>query len=322
MYYRIRHVTRFQYSAPVTESLVELRMHPRTESYQRCLDYQLAVTPKVDVHVYRDFMGNNIHHFAVAGAHTQLQLLSEAIVEMNQWPDPVASLPRSAWDELDRVTAVGDFWEMLLPSHFARPTPKLEELMREIGAIRRDDPLTLVREINSRICKAFEYVPQATSVDSPIDHALSIRQGVCQDFAHIMIAVLRQLRIPARYVSGYVYRSKENRDRSIEGASHAWVEAYLPELGWMGFDPTNDLLARERHIRTALGRDYADVPPNKGVFKGHADTTLTVAVSVSPCDELPTELAQLVFAEEGAFQEAWSAIEAEVYEQQQQQQQQ
>jgi transglutaminase-like putative cysteine protease len=132
----------------------------------------------------------------------------------------------------------------------------------------------------------FSYVPNSTKVDSPIEDALRSRQGVCQDFAHIMIALVRKLRIPCRYVSGYLFHLEENgrKDRSLEGASHAWVEALVPRLGWTAFDPTNNLIGGDRHIRVAIGRDYADVPPTRGVYKGEAQSELSVAVTVSPSD--------------------------------------
>jgi transglutaminase-like putative cysteine protease len=330
MYYRIRHLTRFRYSAPVSESLMEIRMHPRTESHQRCLDFQLAVTPRASIHTYRDFLGNSIHHFGIPGLHRQLQIMAESVVEMKPWHDLPYFLAPGAWSELDRMVHLGDTLEMLLPSHFARPSPALAQLMDEFGAVRRDDPLSLLREINTRIFGAFEYLPKSTQVDSPIDDALRQRAGVCQDFSHIMIAIVRQLGIPCRYVSGYLHHREEDHDRSSDGATHAWVEALLPELGWVGFDPTNNLLAGHRHIRTAIGRDYADVPPTRGVFKGEAQSQLSVTVAVSTCRELPAELAELVLAEDDSFPQAVLALasdDAEVLaaierEQQMQQQQQ
>jgi transglutaminase-like putative cysteine protease len=154
-------------------------------------------------------------------------------------------------------------------------------------------------------------------VDSPIDHAIETRKGVCQDFAHIMTALVRHVRIPCRYVSGYVCSSAEHTDRSRDGASHAWVEALLPDLGWVGFDPTNNLIANDRHIRTAIGRDYADVPPTKGIFKGNAASDLTVSVRVAPSGAPPppeTELSKPPQWEEAAESEA-----VDVQQQQQQQ---
>ena len=138
------------------------------------------------------------------------------------------------------------------------------------------------------IYDSFEYEAGITEVHSPIEHALIGRRGVCQDFSHIMIAVARQWGVPTRYVSGYMFH-RGNSDRSEADATHAWVEAWLPSLGWVGFDPTNNVVAAERHVRAAVGRDYADVPPTRGVFKGEASTKLTVSVAVSPSEILPPE---------------------------------
>ena len=155
---------------------------------------------------------------------------------------------------------------MLRPSHFARPSAELLTLAPEFDASSRDgqDPLDVLLRLNKGVYSTFNYVKQSTSVDSPIEDALRSRQGVCQDFAHIMIALVRNLHIPCRYVSGYLHHSSAHEDRSADGATHAWVEALLPGLGWIGLDPTNDLIAGDRHIRTATGRDYADVPPTLG----------------------------------------------------------
>ena len=176
---------------------------------------------------------------------------------------------------------------MLLPSTFAVETPALVELAKEMEVVRRDDLLHLVLELNQRLYHYFDYVPRSTRVDSPIDEAILSHEGVCQDFAHTMIALLRHVRIPARYVSGYLYRGSEDHDRSTPDATHAWVEALLPHLGWVGIDPTNNLIAHHRHIRTAVGRDYADVPPTHGVFRGKTASELYVAVKVEASDHAP-----------------------------------
>ncbi|MEK7833280.1 MAG: transglutaminase family protein, partial [Acidobacteriota bacterium] len=197
-------------------------------------------------------------------------------------------------------------------------TERLSELITELKVERRGDPLSLMREINAAIFDKFDYSPQTTSVDSPIDHALEERKGVCQDFAHIMIALLREVGIPCRYVSGYLFHGHEHHDRSAADATHAWVEAFLPDFGWIGFDPTNNLLTAERHIRTAIGRDYADVPPTRGVFRGSALTELSVGVQVSPTEAPPPE-------EEMIAMTTWVApapVEEDDHINQQQQQQQ
>jgi transglutaminase-like putative cysteine protease len=283
MSYLIRHVTGFSYEPAVGESVMEVRLQPRSDTRQRCLTSSLEVNPRANVIVYRDFYGNAVHHFDIPGKHEAIEVVAEATVDMLPRLD-VDTLKHSTWEELDELVAHTDYWEMLLPSHFARPTEKLEKLRQEFRLERRNDPLSLLKELNTAIYEGFAYVPNTTRVDSPIDDALETRQGVCQDFAHIMIALVRQLRIPCRYVSGYLYHGDKSHDRSPAGATHAWVEAYLGDAGWVEFDPTNNLLGGERHISVAVGRDYADVPPTRGVHRGEAASELTVRVTVSLVD--------------------------------------
>ncbi len=188
-------------------------------------------------------------------------------------------------------TGAGDYWEMLLPSQFAHPTPLLKSFEEDLKLERGENPLQTMLELNHAIYGAFEYVPNVTKVDSPIDDALRDRKGVCQDLSHIMIAMVRELGVPCRYVSGYLCQRRDGRDRSADGATHAWLEAFLPGPGWVAFDPTNDLVGGERHIRVAIGRDYADVPPTRGVYKGEAESELGVAVFVAPAEApAPEEL--------------------------------
>jgi transglutaminase-like putative cysteine protease len=286
-FYSIRHLTRFRYKRPVSESIMETRMHPRSDHSQHCLSFSLSVSPRCRVFSYRDHYGNNVQHFDIPGDHQQLVIVAESLVEQHIPMDVPASLAPDAWGALDALIAEGDYGEMLLPSTFAQPTPALLELARKLNVVRRDDPLLVVHELNKSIYEYFEYVPRATRVDSPIDVAIASRQGVCQDFAHTMIALLRQIGIPARYVSGYLYRGRGDHDRSLPDASHAWVEVLLPQLNWVGLDPTNDLIAYNRHIRTAVGRDYADVPPTHGVFRGKTESELYVAVHVEASMEPP-----------------------------------
>ncbi|HEY0760610.1 MAG TPA: transglutaminase family protein [Acidisarcina sp.] len=287
MFYSIRHLTKFQYAEPVSESVMEMRMHPRSDSNQRCLTFTLSVSPRCRVFSYRDHLGNNIHHFDIPGKHSQLVIVAESLVEQQPLPTIPFFLAPDAWRELDQIVSEGDYWEMLLPSEFATQSPALIELARELQVTRRDDPLMLLHELNTRVYEWFEYVPKSTRADSPIDEAIVSRKGVCQDFAHIMISLVRGLGIPCRYVSGYVHRRSQDHDRSTPDATHAWVEALLPQLGWVGFDPTNCLIASDRHIRAALGRDYADVPPTKGVYRGRTDSELYVAVRVTGSEQVP-----------------------------------
>ena len=295
MIFSVRHTTIFRYEPAVRESIMEVRLQPRSDGEQRCLNFSLKVDPPANVMQHRDFSGNTVHHFDIAAAHTQVMVAAESSVEVQDVPAPRAA-DCGDWSDLDALVAAGDYWENLLPSHFARSTPALEELAQEVACQRRDNPLELLCELNAGIYKVFAYVPQSTKVDSPIDEALKSRQGVCQDFAHIMIALVRRLKVPCRYVSGYMFhRDEKVKDRSLEGASHAWVEALVPRLGWVAFDPTNNLVGADRHIRVAIGRDYADVPPTRGVYKGDAQSELSVTVTVSPAEESPAVPAKPAF---------------------------
>ena len=291
MIYSVRHITTFRYKPAVRESVMEVRMQARSEANQRCLSFRLDVNPPANITQYFDFTGNTVHHFDIAGSHTQVKVTAQSTVEVQPVPTPCPSDTGDRAD-LDVLTASDDYWEMLLPSQFAHSGEALEQLAKELRCERRAAPLELLRQLNEGIYRLFAYVPNSTKVDSPIEEALRTRQGVCQDFAHIMIALARSLRIPCRYVSGYLFHRElegEKKDRSLEGASHAWVEALVPRLGWVAFDPTNNLMGADRHIRVAIGRDYADVPPTRGVYKGDTHTELSVAVTVSPADAQPTE---------------------------------
>jgi len=286
-FYSIHHLTRFRYAHSISESIMETRMHPRSDQNQHCLTFSLSVSPRCRAFSYRDHLGNNIQHFDIPGDHTQLVIIAESVVEQQPLAPMPDGLSPDAWGELDELIDSGDYWEMLLPSKFAVETAAVTELAAKLGVTRRDDPLMLVRELNQSLFEYFEYVPRHTRVDSPISEAILSGKGVCQDFAHTMIALLRHVRIPARYVSGYLYRSREAHDRSTPDATHAWVDVLLPHLGWVGFDPTNNLIAQHRHIRTAIGRDYADVPPTNGIFRGKTESELYVAVHVEASDHPP-----------------------------------
>jgi transglutaminase-like putative cysteine protease len=324
MFYAIRHFTRFRYSRPISQSMMEVRMHPRSEGSQRCFTFQLSVNPKARIFSYSDHVGNLVHHFDLPLPHQQLTIIVDALVNMEKQEEVQESLGPEAWNDLDAMVHNEDHWEMLMPSRFARTSPELAMLAQELGFERRDerDPLETLRAMSTSIYESFDYVKQSTAVHSPIETALESRRGVCQDFAHIMTTMTRNLRIPCRYVSGYMYHTSDHEDRSSEGATHAWVEALLPGLGWVGFDPTNNLLARERHIRTAVGRDYADVPPTAGTLKGSAETELQVRVRITPSEAvLPPD-------QEFAADQEWSQFLQEdrqaqaLYSEEQQHQQQ
>jgi transglutaminase-like putative cysteine protease len=289
-HYAIRHVTRFAYSSPVSESVMELRMQPRSEGRQRCLQFDLVVEPRARVFGYRDCVNNWVHHFDIPRRHEQLAITSRAVVQMEKPPALPASLDPSAWSVVDAWAANDEYWELRQPSRFAEYSEALVGYARGRGfeGARLADPLTTVRSVMAAIYRDFEYDPTATQVDSPIDDALAAGRGVCQDFAHLMLAMLRRLGLPARYVSGYLAPLPEAMpdDRPSTVATHAWVEVQLPGIGWVGVDPTHDCEAGLRHVCVAVGRDYADVPPTRGVLKGQAASTLSVTVQVAPRDAL------------------------------------
>jgi transglutaminase-like putative cysteine protease len=322
--YGIRHVTRFSYDAEISESVMELRMQPPSEGEQQCLQFELQVEPRARVFAYRDALGNGVHHFDLPGRHTRLTITARALVQVGT---PVAlppALPIDAWRRVDDWAAAGEDWEFLQPSRFAVWSEPLIAFADSLAPIadRSSDPLTTVRKTMAAIHEAFEYAPKTTHVDSPIDDALSTRQGVCQDFTHIMLALLRRWRLPCRYVSGYLApepdHTRTERSRVMSEATHAWIEVALPDLGWIGIDPTNNIEAGERHVRVAVGRDYADVPPTRGVFKGGAGSELSVAVVVAPSAAIPPP-------EPASVETSWVAkvrpAEPEPRQQQQQQQQ-
>ncbi len=319
MPYTIRHITRFQYSAPIYESVMEIYMQPRTEGQQRALRFDVGVMPRAPIHSFRDYLGNTINYFDIARSHSRLMITAESLVDLKPLPLLPDALDEGAWAQIDLETQRNDYWDMLMPSQYVQYPPALAQLSHDLDANQREsDPLSVLQRLNTAIYQAFDYASDVTEVDSPIDVALEVRKGVCQDFSHIMIALVRGLGIPCRYVSGYLYTGAGYHDRSRVDASHAWVEAWLPDLGWIGFDPTNNLIAGERHIRVAVGRDYADVPPTRGVFKGDAHTELSVEVQVRQATEADMSL---VSENDPLPENEWPLDEGELDVQQQQQQQ-
>ena len=282
MRFDIRHVTQYQYDEPVRESVMELWMQPRGGIGQRLIDFDLEIDPHAQVFSYADAWGNTVRHFDVPHPHSKLTITARSTVETATISEPPEALTLEEWSRLKADGARAESWDFLHPHGYARQTEALVAFRAEHGVdtLTELDPMTATRRLNEIIFKALDYESGVTAADSPIDEALGAGRGVCQDFAHIMIAILRGWGVPARYVSGYVATNAGGSDRSRPDASHAWVEALFPSLRWIGFDPTNNVLAGERHVVVAIGRDYADVPPSRGVFKGDAESHLSVGVSV------------------------------------------
>jgi transglutaminase-like putative cysteine protease len=289
MRYTIRHTTRFMYESPISESVMELRMQPRSDGLQRCAQFTLATNPAARMMFYNDHDGNIVHHFNIPGRHSRLTVTASALVECQPPPELPDRLDDDAWQRLDELAASGEHWELLAPSAFTGHTPALRRFAADMNLGRNDDPLETLRRVMAAIHNTLDYRPKTTRVDSPIDDALTARGGVCQDFTHIFLALARSIGIPARYVSGYLFHGQG--DRSVDGATHAWAEVLLPYCGWVGLDPTNNCPVGERHIRVAVGRDYADVPPTRGVFRGTTAvrSELGVMVRIGPVNQSALE---------------------------------
>ncbi len=259
---------------------MELRMRPRTDAGQRCHEFEASVSPDAALHSYTDFQGNVVHHFDIPSMHNVLTIETRSLVERATPSTPATASAPIAWEQVDALAGEFCNWDWIHPSHFAVPTDRLRALAEELRITRRNDPLTVLRDLCGGLHQALKYEPKSTRVDSPIDECLEHRRGVCQDFAHVFIAIARLLRVPCRYVSGYLFHRPDHTSGGEGDASHAWAEAMLPQAGWVGFDPANDCPVDEDHIRVAVGRDYADVPPTRGVFKGAAESELSVSVEV------------------------------------------
>jgi transglutaminase-like putative cysteine protease len=282
MLLEIRHVTQYHYDHAVRESVMELWMQPQKSPRQRLVRFDLDLEPAAQLFSYADTFGNAVYYFDVPQPHKELTIIACSAVETEP-PEPLpAALDLGEWDRLRSGFVQGDCFDFLRPHGYARETEALHAFVVERGwdALKRRDPLTAMVQLTEAIYSAFGYEAGVTAADSPIDLALAAGRGVCQDFAHIMLAICRSWGLPARYVSGYLFTDRKHGDRSDPDATHAWVEVFLPSLRWVGFDPTNNTLAGERHIAVAVGRDYGDVPPSRGVYKGGGESHLGVAVTV------------------------------------------
>ncbi|WP_394763426.1 transglutaminase N-terminal domain-containing protein [Phenylobacterium sp.] len=278
----VRHSTRYLYDQPVRESVMELWMQPQKLSHQRLISFELEIEPAAQLFSYADTFGNAVYHFDIPQPHDRLTITARSAVETEPPPALPDGLDRGEWDRLKSDFVRGEHFDFLHPHGFAGPTAALAAFVAEknLDELRVRDPFRALLDLNRAIYDAFAYEAGVTRADSPIDDVLKARGGVCQDFAHVMIAICREWGIPARYVSGYLFTDRKAGDRSDPDATHAWVEVFLPSLRWVGFDPTNNIIAAERHIACAVGRDYSDVPPSRGVYKGEAESELAVGVTV------------------------------------------
>jgi transglutaminase-like putative cysteine protease len=296
--YHVVHETRYRYADEVVSSHNEAHLLPRALPWQTPSRVELRIDPTPDsVRWHRDYFGNDVVFFNLQSAHRELTIRTESDVAL----DPTRSFDSARstpWEEVaatvrtDRSPAALEAFEYVFDSPFVAASEALAAYAQPSFAPGRPLAEALL-DFAHRIHAEFHYDPEATTLDTPVEEALRDRHGVCQDFAHVMIGGLRSLGLPARYVSGYLKsrRAAQPDAPSVEGelvgseASHAWVAAWCPTLGWIEVDPTNDVVPKDRHIVLAWGRDYDDVSPVKGVTVGGGSHTVEVAVSVTPVDE-------------------------------------
>ncbi len=297
--YKLAHVTLFSYDGMVSESYNELRLRPRHDETQSCLSFRLTTYPFSKPAAHLDYFNNWVHRFHILPEHTELRVESEAIVLVHPAPEYVTRAVSLGELDQRRDVLMDEHFDWLEPSQYCPDLPAMAEMAREVEDRCDGTARGFADAASALIHEQFTYKPGATHVHSSVQDSLATRAGVCQDFSHLLIAVLRRRGIPARYVSGYlVPRHAPDAQAAMENviggqASHAWVQAYIPETGWIGLDPTAGEFADDRHIVVARGRDYGDVPPVRGVYKGHAGQSLSVDVLVRPAlDEEGAELLQ------------------------------
>ncbi|MDI9637418.1 transglutaminase family protein [Geitlerinema splendidum] len=296
MYLDIEHEIRFSYDDYISESWVELRMEPLSNSRQTVNSYYLAVGPRTKVFRYLDWAGNAVRHFSIAEFHKEIQVKTRSVVE-TQPPKIFAALVN---ESISPTAMLGPYLDYL---EFDGPITKSRALLDFVSGIKLQKKVTLgeqVEQIGKFVHDKIKYVPNVTSYDSDIEHALKQGAGVCQDMAQIMIGALRLAGIPARYVNGYLHVANKKSETS---ESHAWVEFYSREYGWVGYDPTGGLHPGEHHVVVATGRHYDEVPPNRGVYRGAAKEKLTAVVMTKEV-QAPVQ---------GTFHEEIKDIELPVY---------
>ncbi|MEO8524057.1 MAG: transglutaminase family protein [Caldimonas sp.] len=287
--YTVEHETRYAYRVPVSQSWQLAHLTPRELPWQHVLSHELRIEPATDERrEERDDFGNGVTHFAVYGPHPLLRVRMLSRVEVSERPD-VGRVKNLPWEEVRESVRRDPAQDDLAAARLSEPSALVpwSEAARAYAApsfAAGRDWLEAVTDLMRRIHADFEFDAEATTVTTQVDEVLELRGGVCQDFAHVMLACLRGRGLPARYVSGYLLTDPPpGRERLLGAdASHAWVAAYSPHHGWVEFDPTNDTLADRRYITLAWGADFADVVPLRGVILGGRGQSMEVEVSVIP----------------------------------------
>lgn len=274
----IHHVTKYTYPEPVRDSANQIMLYPLKDQYQALQSQRISITGEPTVEVYKDYYGNEVGSFMKSAAHVELRIDSTISVITSNRPLPVDDSPtEQQWNNLQEIKFMVPYIDFLKQESF-QALPELKEVA-DAGFYKTVSVFTAVQQLNEYVYKNFQYIKGITSVSTTLDEIWQLKAGVCQDFAHILLSMLRLLCIPARYVSGYV--CPHDHTLRGEGATHAWVEAYIPYYGWLGLDPTNNCVVNDLHVRLAVGRNFSDVSPVRGTYKGTAKQTLEVGVSVS-----------------------------------------
>jgi len=282
--FSVSHSTFYEYAQPASESVAELRLCPLSGDYQRVFSRELSIDPEVPVGDFEDFWGNTVEYFAIPFRHSSLKIHSSSVVETSA-QEEVAYCAKVTVAEARQITSRASMKAI----DFRRPTRlvPIGSVLRGLNERFIRSEASLVESalfVNEWIYSNFEYDPDVTDISTPLETVVQMKKGVCQDFAHVMLSIFRTGGIPARYVSGYIEHVDPTQPGSElvgAAASHAWVEVYLPGDRWWGLDPTNNQVVGERHIRVATGRDYHDVAPFRGTFRGAAQQDLEVAVEIT-----------------------------------------
>ncbi len=275
--YRIKHITRYSYPSPVIDSANQVMLFPIDDAQQEVKKHDLIVTHQPSVEIFTDYFGNKVGIFSIIKPHSQLTIESHIEVIVHEVPLPANdTAPETQWDNLATIREEFPYMDFMLQEHcdcHQEITGVVQSFMNETIT-----PFAIAEQMSAYVFSNFEYKKGITNVETKVDEIWKLKAGVCQDFAHVLLVMLRIVGIPARYVSGYI--CPDSDELRGAGATHAWVEAYIPFYGWLGVDPTNNCIVGDKHVRLAIGRSFTDCTPVKGTYKGSSEHTLEVSVSI------------------------------------------
>jgi transglutaminase-like putative cysteine protease len=276
--FNIHHITKYTYEGPVRDSANQIVLFPLKDEFQEVLKQELSITDNPIVEIYKDYYGNEVGAFTHAEPHIALTIDSKVDVITKPRPAVADEAEKETqWEQLRQIRWQVPYIDFLKQEQFHYLKEVLDST--RLGDAGSLTPFEAAKRLKTYVYDQFKYIKGVTSVETTLDEVWTLKAGVCQDFAHILLVLLRQIHIPARYVSGYICPNR-NGMRG-EGATHAWIEAYIPFNGWVGLDPTNNCLAGDQYVRLAVGRSFSDCSPVKGTYKGTAGHILEVGVSVS-----------------------------------------